>query len=189
MTGLLAECIGVFRSYDLFTIVSGVLLAAMPSVAAQLPHGQQQHSVGFKVFFTLLCIVGLMVSGFVPHRFNCCLLLSLRIRQYGGAVALFYSIIFDVYGPRNYRNVFAVTSVGFGFAVLVGGLSSGYSFSGGSTASSTSSAWFYAMAVSCGLGLLLLHLIQPYKYMAPMSSSIQHASVRNSKTLDGEYQL
>jgi hypothetical protein len=33
-----------------------------------------------------------------------------------------------VFGPRNYRAAFAVTIAGFGVAVVVGGLSSGYSF-------------------------------------------------------------
>ncbi len=86
---------------------------------------------------------------------------------------MFYSIIFDVFGARNYRKAFSVTVIGFGFSVVVGGISSGYSFNqpeNGSTPSSSSSditlasRWFFAMAGACALGLILLHSLWPYKY-------------------------
>ena len=87
----------------------------------------------------LLCIVGLM---------------------YGGSMALFYSIVFDIFGPRNYRSVFSVTVVGFGAAVLVGGLSAASSFqprpSGAPVDTDAeiqkASAWFFGMAGCCFAG-------------------------------------
>jgi hypothetical protein len=38
--------------------------------------------------------------------------------------------VFDIFGAKNYRSVFSITIFGFGAAVMVGGISSAYSFSG-----------------------------------------------------------
>ncbi len=67
MTGLLAEYIGVFRTYDLMILTSLALLVALPYTAVQLPHkeDQMQHSPAYAGFLTLLCLVGLMVRLFV----------------------------------------------------------------------------------------------------------------------------
>lgn len=106
MAGIVAERLNVWLTYDIMIGTSLVLLVILPAVATQMPH-DSTNSSGFKLFMALLCVIGLM---------------------YGGGMALFYSIIFDVYGPRNYRSVFSVTVIGFALAVLVGGLSSSYSF-------------------------------------------------------------
>ena len=60
-----------------------------------------------------------------------------------------------------------MTVIGFGLAVIVGGLSSGYSFRAGQSTSITlynANTWFYTMAASCALGLGLLYILQPYDY-------------------------
>ena len=67
-----------------------------------------------------------------------------------------------------------MTVIGFGLAVIVGGLSSGYSFRAGQSTSVTiynANTWFYTMAASCALGLGLLYILQPYDYS-------KHKSVR-----------
>jgi len=81
-----------------------------------------------------------------------------------------------VFGPANYREGFVSTVLGFGIAVLAGGLSSAASFSAetapnASTTSSSNSSqiqnansWFFSMAGCCGLGLILLHVIERYPY-------------------------
>ena len=69
-------------------------------------------------------------------------------------MALFYSIVFDIFGPRNYRTAFALCLWGFGVATAIGGLSSAYSFSStaippgtpDATAGAIAGQWFYAMA-------------------------------------------
>lgn len=156
VSGMIAEYIGVFRTYDIMIFTSLALLVALPFAAETLPHNNGLHSSGYAAFISLLCIVGLM---------------------YGGAIALFYSIIFDVFGPANYRAGFVSTVLGFGIAVLAGGLSSAASFNaetGPNAVSSNSSSddgqlrnantWFYCMAGCCGLGLILLHVIERYPY-------------------------
>ena len=50
--------------------------------------------------------------------------------KYGGSIALIYSIVYDIYGPRNFKPALAICMYGFGAAVAIGGISSAYSFSG-----------------------------------------------------------
>lgn len=65
--------------------------------------------------------------------------------------------------------------LGFGMAVLAGGLSSAASFSAETSPNAATSSsddgqlrnansWFYAMAGCCGLGLILLHVIEMFPY-------------------------
>lgn len=62
VSGLIAEYIGVFRTYDIMISTSLALLVALPFAAETLPHNNGLHSSGYAAFMTLLCIVGLMVS-------------------------------------------------------------------------------------------------------------------------------
>ena len=80
-TGLIAEYIGAIRTYILTICTSLALLITLPFLAERLPHDSMQ-AVGYQAFIVCLCVVGLC---------------------YGGSIALFYSIVFDIYGARNYR--------------------------------------------------------------------------------------
>jgi len=102
-------------------------------------------------------------------------LISILGIAYGGCVALFYSIVFDVFGAKSYKPAFSLCFKGFAVSVIIGGLSSAYSFSSINNASKktgagvdvneqirqTSAAWFYTMAAGCVVGLLFLHLLTP----------------------------
>ena len=73
------------------------------------------------------------------------------INQYGGSIALFYALVFEVYGARNYKAALSLTLLGFGLSVVIGGLSSAYSFSSSAYTSPSAvrdhaASWYYGMA-------------------------------------------
>ena len=92
---------------------------------------------------------------------------------YGGGVALFYSVVMELFGVKNYRTVFSVTVVGFAASCAIGGLSSSYSFS--DTANQTAeeaqalaATWYYCMAAACFISFIILLAVQPYNYRAKL---------------------
>ena len=97
---------------------------------------------------------------------------NLLFEQYGGCIALFYSLVFDIFGTRNYRTAFCVSFKGFALSIIIGGLSSAYSFSSfnGQTSSvvnevtQRSNQWFYSMAGLLFASILVLHSMMPVKY-------------------------
>lgn len=95
-------------------------------------------------------------------------------------MALFYSIVFDVFGARNYRATFSVVLLGFGISAVIGGLSSAYSFSSDSvsiknsqSAGALASSWFYAMAGGSLLGLVLLRILRPIDFNVILKRRLQ----------------
>jgi len=129
--GLIAERIGVRTTYNVFIGIMIILLFALPTIS-QDPNNKL-------LFVVLLCLVGLL---------------------YGGCKALFYSVVFSIFGVRHYRVAFSFAHNGFALAVVTGGLSSAFSFS--DTASvQTGHAWFYAMGGMCLLALALLFYTRP----------------------------
>jgi len=124
--GMIAECIGVRNTYYWFIGTMAALLFSLPTVSDN-PENRT-------LFVVLLCLVGLL---------------------YGGAKALFYSFVFDIFGALNYRAAFSFAHNGFGLAVIIGGISSAYSFSS-SASVATGHLWFYAMGV---LGLVALTML------------------------------
>lgn len=144
-SGIVADIIGLFRTLDAIIIGMFIFLVILPETSTTINHDGPTSS-GAKTFVILLWMIGLM---------------------YGGSIALFYSVVFDVFGKNNYKPVFSLTVVGFGFSVIIGGLSSAYSFTNSADISVTalSSRWFYAMAGGLVLALLLLHLIKPVQYI------------------------
>jgi len=150
--GLVAERIGNSRTYDVMLVFMLVCLVIAPQTTTSLPHGDVA-SLGSQVFVGLLCIIGLM---------------------YGGCVALLYSIVFDVFGAKNYRVVLGFNLQGYAWSTLVGGVSSAYSFSS-STADvnhrpdvpgQAADQWFYAMAGATLFGLVLLRVLRPLDFNA-----------------------
>ena len=146
--GLLAERIGAFRAYDILLISMFLCLVVAPQTTTALPHGNTD-AFGCEMFVGLICVVGLM---------------------YGGCVALFYSIVFDVFGAKNYRLVFGFNLLGFGAATAIGGLSCAYSFSlptdpdHPDAPGQAANQWFYAMAGATLFGHLLLHVLRPLDF-------------------------
>jgi MFS family permease len=112
---------------------------------------------GANFFIALICIIGV---------------------AYGGGVALLYSIVFDVFGARNYRAVFGVILLGFALAIAVGGLSSAYSFASSTinidTAGKTASSWFYAMAGACTIGLFVLMSMRPIDFNTVLQNRLKN---------------
>lgn len=162
-SGILADYIGVVYTFDFMLIMKIIILIAVPQVTTYLPRDDQS-TKGCTIFIVLICILGLM---------------------YGGSKALFYSIIFDVFGEVNYKAAFSIAFKGFGLSVIVGGITSAYSFSetlspGQSDAeianaiTKTSSEWFYSMAGGMLLGLILLHSIKPVDYKEILKNRVEH---------------
>lgn len=153
-SGLMADLIGVKRTFDVMIGITIVALLILPQTSTdRMPHSSQD-SVGCTVFCVLICVVGFM---------------------YGGVIALFYAIIMEVFGIKNYRNAFSITLKGIGLSVIVGGISAAYSFSQATKAdvsaedrakiiADTSSSWFYAMACVIASGWVLLHNVSPINY-------------------------
>jgi MFS family permease len=146
--GLLAERIGAFRAYDILLVCMLLCLVVAPQTTTALPHSDVE-SFGCQMFVGLICVVGLM---------------------YGGCVALFYSIVFDVFGAKNYRRLFGFNMQGFGLATAIGGLSCAYSFSQPPDPShpdapgQAANQWFYAMAGATLFGHVLLHVLRPLDF-------------------------
>lgn len=144
-SGGLAEIIGTQRTYDFIMLMTIICLLLLPIALNLLPH-DAPNSSGVVFFSVVICVIGLL---------------------YGGGQALLYSIVFDIFGAVNYKSVFSVTSSGFSVAVIVGGLSSSYSFSGaetGDAATLLAQTWFYTMAGSAALGWILIRILKPYDY-------------------------
>ncbi len=161
-SGILADYIGVLRTFDLMLIIKIIILIAVPQVTTYLPR-DGQNTEGCTIFITLICILGLM---------------------YGGSKALFYSIIFDVFGKINYKVAFSISFKGFGLSVIIGGITSAYSFSEtlspgqteeevAAAITRTSSEWFYSMAAGMFVGLVLLHSIKPVDYNEILKNRIE----------------
>jgi len=146
--GLLAERIGAFRAYDILLVCMLLCLVVAPQATMALSHSDVE-SFGCQMFVGLICVVGLM---------------------YGGCVALFYSIVFDVFGAKNYRRLFGFNMQGFGLATAIGGLSCAYSFSQPPDPShpdapgQAANQWFYAMAGATLFGHVLLHVLRPLDF-------------------------
>jgi hypothetical protein len=130
-----------------------------------------------------------------------CFFLSLCLSQYGGIVALFYSILFDVFGALNYKAAFQIVVFGLGAAVGIGGVSAAASFSESSHKSSTDTSatstaadvtvsdtnsdtgalatnWFYAMSGLTAIGLLLLHILRPINFNKILEKRMKAAEQR-----------
>ena len=135
--GMIAERIGVRNTYNIFIGIMTALLFSLPTVS--------QNPENLTVFVVLLCLVGLL---------------------YGGAKALFYSFIFDIFGDLNYRAAFSFAHNGFGVAVVIGGISSAYSFSS-SASVATGHWWFYAMGVLGLVALVMLFCTRPITTTRP----------------------
>jgi hypothetical protein len=130
----LAEWFGVKRTYIVFISIMTILLFSLPTISKS-PENKE-------LFVALLCIIGFL---------------------YGGCKALFYSVVFDVFGFKNYRLVFSFCNNGFGAAVLIGGLSSAYSFSE-SASLQVGYIWFYVMGGTSLLSLFIIITMKPYDY-------------------------
>lgn len=130
----LAEWFGVRSTYIVFISIMTILLFSLPTIS--------KTSESKELFVSLLCVIGFL---------------------YGGCKALFYSVVFDVFGYKNYRLVFSFCNNGFGAAVLIGGLSSAYSFSEGASLQ-VGYIWFYVMGGTSLLSLLIIITLQPYDY-------------------------
>jgi MFS family permease len=158
--GLVAERIGNSRTYDVMLVFMLVCLVIAPQTTTSLPHGDVA-SLGSQVFVGLLCIIGLM---------------------YGGCVALLYSIVFDVFGAKNYRVVLGFNLQGYAWSTLVGGVSSAYSFSSSSAdvmhrpdvPGQAANQWFYAMAGATLFGLVLLHVLRPLDFNTLLHRRLAH---------------
>lgn len=74
-----------------------------------------------------------------------------------------------------------MTISGFAVSVIVGGMSSAYSFSKDSTKSVTvtalSSRWFYAMAGGLVIAMVFLHAITPVDYKILLRKKIERRKV------------
>lgn len=106
-------------------------------------------SFGKEVFVIILCIIGFL---------------------YGGCKALFYSVVFDVFGAKNYRLAFSVSNIGFGIAVIIGVLTSAYSFSKNASID-VGYIWFYSMGCSSSVALIIvLFFLKPYNYSSHIKS-------------------
>lgn len=146
----LADYIGLLRTYDIIIGTMMIILLILPQTGSSMDHSSED-SIGCSIFSILICILAFM---------------------YGGGKALFYSILFDVYGSVNYKRATGVTFEGFGLSVLIGGISSAYSFTPSSHPDKQTDAhtrkitsmWFYLMAMGCFLGIILLHVVKPIDY-------------------------
>jgi MFS family permease len=146
----LADKIGLIKTYDIIIGTMMIILIVLPETGSSMDHSSAD-SLGCSLFSVLICILAFM---------------------YGGGKALFYSIVFDVFGSINYKRATGVTFEGFGLSVLIGGISSAYSFTPPSTPDKQTDArtrqitsmWFYLMALGCFLGLFLLHVVTPIDY-------------------------
>jgi len=147
LAGVIAQSVGSVRAYDIIMGGMFVSLMLLPVTLRGMSH-ESQESPGCTLFSLLSCVIGLL---------------------YGGGQALYYSLVFDVYGAVNYKPAFALLGVGFANAVVVGGLSSAYSFSGrkeGLAARELAETWFYVMAGCTLAGWLLVRLLRPFDYKA-----------------------
>eukprot|EP01041_Mallomonas_annulata_P010321 gene10321-21540_t len=145
ISGALAQHLGSFRAYDIIMCGTFTSLMLLPISVRLLPHDSSDSS-GCTLFSILICIIGFI---------------------YGGGQALYYSLVFDIYGLANYRSCFSLCSCGFSIAVIVGGLSSAYSFSGpeiGTAARDLAETWFYTMAGATLIGWVLVRLVKPFDY-------------------------
>lgn len=149
-SGVAADFLGVTRTFDVMMVSMVAVLLAIPSVVASFP--LYENSPGCVLFIVLVCVLGM---------------------HYGGSKALFYSIVFEVFGAKNYRNAFSLCFTGFALSVFVGGMSSAYSFSTATAVDdaqlqaavvATSQMWFYSMAGGMVFALMLLHSIKPVDY-------------------------
>lgn len=153
-SGMMANLIGVRRTFEFMISIMIITLLILPQTGTNMEH-EGQDSAGCRAFVVLICILGLM---------------------YGGCIALFYSLVMNVFGPTNYRVSFSLTFKGFALSVILGGISSAYSFSSTMPSSSsshvsqqheqqrdsvgaTSSAWFYAMAGGVFISLIIVNII------------------------------
>ena len=125
-------------------------------------------SLYFSRFFVfLICLIGL---------------------AYGGCVALFYSLVFEVYGVRNYKRSFSVSFNGFALSVIIGGLSSAYSFSDFSEAGDQETKemgirWYYSMVATLVMSWILLHNLTPVNYDLIVRQRIFEYSVARRSNL------
>jgi hypothetical protein len=134
LSAFIAEWYGVKRTYISFISIMIILLFALPTIA---------NSFSKEIFVLSLCVIGFL---------------------YGGCKALFYSVVFDIFGVKNYRLVFSFSNNGFGIAVLVGGITSAYSFSKNASVD-VGYMWFYAMGSSSIVALVIvLFFLNPYDY-------------------------
>eukprot|EP01042_Synura_sphagnicola_P001520 gene1520-1762_t len=125
--GTAAESLGARRTYIPLLLVMAFLLVSLSIPLRLMPHDSST-SPGCTLFSIIICLIGLL---------------------YGGAQALVYSLVFDIFGALNYKKSFSCIGSGFSGAVIVGGLSSAYSFSrtGDAVAArDLAESWFYAMA-------------------------------------------
>ena len=79
-------------------------------------------------------------------------------------MALFYSLVFEVYGVKNYKRSFSVSFNGFALSVIIGGLSSAYSFSdfsdlGDQQTKDMGMRWYYSMVATLIVSWILLHYL------------------------------
>lgn len=139
VSGLIAQRLGNRRTYVIFIVCMCGLLCTLPALSA---------SASIEAFVALLACIGLL---------------------YGGCKAMFYSLVFDIFGKVNYRSAFSLCQAGFCGAVIIGGISSAYSFSEGAT-TATGQAWFYAMVASSLAALLLLLMLRPLEGVVNKSS-------------------
>lgn len=102
-SGILANSIGIFRTYDIIIIGMLVLLLILPQVTYIPILNNSQFELNF-------CYLSLQTSSSMPHDSassrGCTVfvvLISIIGLLYGGAIALFYSIVFDIFGSRNYK--------------------------------------------------------------------------------------
>jgi len=145
LAGSAAELVGIYNAYTII-MSSMCILLLMLLIPLRLLASDQSNSTGCILFSCFIFLIGLL---------------------YGGGQALFYSIVFDIFGAVNYKSAWTLSSFGFSVAVVIGGLSSAYSFSGpqhGDAARSLAESWFYAMAAATFMGLCILYMIHPFDY-------------------------
>ena len=147
-SGLIAQRLGNRPTYYLFITCMCCLLCALPSLS---------ESASIEAFVLLISLIGLL---------------------YGGCKALFYSLVFDIFGQSNYRMAFSLCQLGFCGAVIIGGISSAYSFSSGAT-EATGRGWFYAMVASSLAALALLAVLKPI-------DGVSEGGMRRKRSKSGE---
>ena len=142
IAGALAQKLGLRKVYDYLIGIMIVGLILAPQTVEVMDHSSQ-HSAGCRVFIFLISVIGLC---------------------YGGCVALIYSLVFEVYGVRNYKRSFSVSFNGFALSVIIGGLSSAYSFSdfsdlGDQETKDMGIRWYYSMVATLVVSWVLLHYL------------------------------
>ena len=145
LAGSAAELVGIYNAYTII-MSSMCILLLMLLIPLRLLSSDKSNSFGCILFSSFIFLIGLL---------------------YGGGQALFYSIVFDIFGAVNYKSAWTLSSFGFSIAVVIGGLSSAYSFSGpqqGDAARALAESWFYCMAAATFVGLCIIYMIHPFDY-------------------------